>query len=381
MARRSSKMAAKFNDKKGNKRAARQGLTCDVSKSDAAAQTDHGTSIPHGCYNRDGRHTVECVHGYDACWAWDCLCGKRRVSYTPWYAPFRFDFHAGSTCIVKRRTTTSGAGRAWPRAYWTIVMWPQRGAGGGRRRRRLQEEEEVEQRQLALGLGLGLGLGGLLLIGLDRRAMSLEEEAVVDVDARAPTSRTRWSRRARPCHERTTRVRLRTALLWCNNRRTYTSYSIAGAARPRAPARPPCARRRGACAARRDPGRRSRARRGARPSRSRSRRSGPSCGRTSSGAVRQLNRRTRPHRSRARRRRGPSPPSPAASPMEKGRGDAREDQGLTADVLPHRAQGRQRVLPDFNAVQFVRWAARSRPRRRSRTCRRRRPWCSWWRRW
>ena len=88
-----------------------------------------------GCYNRDGRHTVECVHGYDAkCWAWYVPVWKAKsvlhaieqavtgMTSHRWRGCPKFDFHAGTRPMsarrrrARRRTTTSGAGSAWPRA-------------------------------------------------------------------------------------------------------------------------------------------------------------------------------------------------------------------------------------------------------------------------
>ena len=106
-------------------------------------------------YNRDGRHTVECVHGYDAkCWAW----------YAPYECPTSScqatnDDEWGRQCLAPGvlsncyGTDECGPG---PNAA------PSEGGGGGGSKKKKKSNND----SLALGLGLGLGLGGLLLIGL-----------------------------------------------------------------------------------------------------------------------------------------------------------------------------------------------------------------------
>ena len=43
----------------------------DCGEGDGGPPEEKKCDYCGGCYNRDGRHTVECVHGYDAkCWAW-----------------------------------------------------------------------------------------------------------------------------------------------------------------------------------------------------------------------------------------------------------------------------------------------------------------------
>ena len=106
-------------------------------------------------YNRDGRHTVECVHGYDAkCWAW--------------YAPFECPT---STCTATNDDEWGKpclAPGVLDNCYGTEACGPgpnaapaEGGGGGGSKKKKKSSNDS-----LALGLGLGLGLGGLLLIGL-----------------------------------------------------------------------------------------------------------------------------------------------------------------------------------------------------------------------
>ena len=126
----------------------------DCGEGEGAPPEEKKCDYCGGCYNRDGRHTVECVHGYDAkCWAW----------YAPFECPTSScqatnDDEWGKPCLAPGvldncyGTEACGPG---PNAA------PAEGGGSGSKKKKKSSNDS-----LALGLGLGLGLGGLLLIGL-----------------------------------------------------------------------------------------------------------------------------------------------------------------------------------------------------------------------